>query len=121
MANSCVGSALLPLPSGPCLTLELCAGAVNFRLDCGQRRVYIDAFTYAAYDSGRQAQEAFLELCGLAASLSTMEDVEDAADAWLVMQHNIGVMFGRRAQHTCCCCSLCLRLARGATSSSESS
>ncbi len=38
---------MLLLPSGACLALELCAGAVNFRLDCAQRRVFIDTFTYA--------------------------------------------------------------------------
>ncbi len=56
VANSCMWSALLLLPSDVYLTLELCAGAVSFRLDCGQRRVYIDTFTYAAYESGRQAR-----------------------------------------------------------------
>ncbi len=44
------------------------------------------------YDSGQQAQEAFLELCELTANLSLIEDVEDAADAWLVMQCKIGVI-----------------------------
>lgn len=94
MANSCVWSAsLLPLPSGAWLTLELFSGAVNFSLDCGQRRVYIDPFTYATYESARQAQDAFLELYGLITSLSAIEDVEDAADAWLALQQNIGVTF----------------------------
>ncbi|MEJ7615937.1 MAG: hypothetical protein WKF30_02930 [Pyrinomonadaceae bacterium] len=80
VASSCVGSKLLLLPSGVYLTLELCAGAVNFLLDCSWRRIYIDTFTCAVYESEDETQRAFLQLCKFVESLTSIEEVEEAAD-----------------------------------------
>ena len=71
------------LPEGADIGVELYGGAVTFRLDGAQRRVYIRRFEYASFASAEEARHKFLTLWREVEALDSAAEVERAAEEWL--------------------------------------
>ena len=70
------------LPVGGDIAVELYGGAVTFRLDGAQRRLYIRRFDYVSFASDEEARHRFLTLWREVEALDSIAEVERATDEW---------------------------------------
>lgn len=70
------------LPEGAEVVVELYRGAVSFKLDGQNFRVYLGRFDYLSFAHERAARYAFGLLWEAVAELNTADEVRGAAEKW---------------------------------------